>query len=79
MRIYRSGSMTSRNPIRGKLLTVEEVAERLGVSVRYVRHQVFQRRIPFVKIGRLVRIDERELEAYIDQARVPPEEGEWSA
>jgi excisionase family DNA binding protein len=69
--------MTTRNPDGGKLLTIEEVAERLGVSVRYVRHQVFQRRIAFVKIGRLVRIDAGELEAYIDQARVPPKHGEW--
>jgi excisionase family DNA binding protein len=65
----------SRSPTRARLLSIEEVAERLGVSTRYVRHQIFQRRIPFVKIGRLVRFDEQDLEAYIDRGRVPCREG----
>jgi excisionase family DNA binding protein len=53
-----------------RLLTVEEVAERLNVSVRNVRHQIFQRRLAVVKIGRLVRVDERDLEALIERGRV---------
>ena len=47
-----------------------EAAERLNVSERNVRHQIFQRRIGIVKIGRLVRIDERQLEAFIDAGRI---------
>jgi excisionase family DNA binding protein len=39
-----------------KLLTVEETAERLGTSVRFVRRLVFERRIAYVKLGRHVRI-----------------------
>ena len=35
-----------------KLLTVEETAERLGTSVRFVRRLVFERRIAYVKLGR---------------------------
>lgn len=53
----------------GRLLTVEEAAERLNVSVRNIRHQLYLRRIPIVKIGRLVRIEESELEAFIDKGR----------
>lgn len=54
-----------------QLLTVDEVAQRLSVSVAYVRRcLVFEKRIPIVKIGRLVRIDEGDLEAFIDEGRV---------
>ena len=38
-----------------KLLNVKEVAEALGVKVPTVRKMVLERRIPFVKIGSLVR------------------------
>lgn len=41
-----SSTMTSRRSRTGPLLTVEEAAERLNVSVRSIRHQIFQRRIP---------------------------------
>lgn len=52
------------------LLTVEEAAERLSVSPRNIRHQIYLRRLPIVKVGRLVRIDERDLEAFIEDGRV---------
>jgi excisionase family DNA binding protein len=38
------------------LLTVEQAAERLGTSARFVRRLVFERRIAYVKLGRHVRI-----------------------
>jgi excisionase family DNA binding protein len=53
-----------------KLLTVEETAERLGTSVRFVRRLVFERRIAYVKLGRYVRIAARDLDAFIDAGRV---------
>ena len=34
--------------MKDKLLTVEETAERLGTSVRFVRRLVFERRIAYV-------------------------------
>lgn len=52
------------------LLTMEEAAERLSVSPRNIRHQIYLRRLPIVKVGRLVRIDERDLEAFIENSRV---------
>lgn len=58
---------------RSPLLTVEEVAELLNVSPAYVRRRlVFERRIPYVKVGRHVRIDQRDLEDFIDRGRVTP-------
>lgn len=52
------------------LLTIEEAAKRLSVSIRNIRHQIYLRKLPIVKVGRLVRIDERDLEAFIEQGRV---------
>jgi excisionase family DNA binding protein len=56
--------------VDSKLLTVEEAAERLGTSVRFARRLVAERRIAFVKVGRHVRIDPADLEAFIAAGRV---------
>jgi excisionase family DNA binding protein len=53
-----------------KLLTVEEAAERLGTSVRFVRRLIFERRIAYTKLGRHVRIATSDLDAYITTGRV---------
>jgi len=55
-----------------KLLTPQEAAERLGTSLRFVRRLVFQRRIPFIKVGRHVRIATSDLDAFIAAGRVVP-------
>lgn len=39
------------------MLTINDVAERLRVSVATVRKWVLTRRIPFLKVGALVRFD----------------------
>ncbi len=58
---------------RSRLLTVDQAAERLNVSPAYVRRRlIFERRIPYVKIGRHVRIEEADLEQLIDRSRVTP-------
>ena len=38
---------------------------------RHVRRLVFERRIPFVKVGRYVRFDAHEITRWIDDHRVP--------
>jgi excisionase family DNA binding protein len=53
-----------------KLLTVEEAAERLGTSVRFLRRLIAERRIAFVRVGRHVRIDPADLEVFIAAGRV---------
>jgi excisionase family DNA binding protein len=42
------------------------VAQHLGVSVRHVRRLVFERRIPFIKWGHLLRFDLDEIAVWID-------------
>jgi excisionase family DNA binding protein len=53
-----------------QLMDVNQLAERLGVQVRYVRRLVAERRIPYVKLGHLVRFDRADVEKWIDRARV---------
>ena len=53
-----------------RLLTVEEAADRLGTSVRFVRRLVFDRRIAYTKLGRHVRIAPSDLDAFIRAGRV---------
>jgi len=53
-----------------KLLTVEESAERLGTSVRFVRRLIFERRIAYTKLGSHVRIAASNLDAFITAGRV---------
>lgn len=56
-----------------KLLTVEDVAERLATSPRFVRRLMSERRIVYVRMGRKgspVRITESDLAVFIEAARV---------
>ena len=53
-----------------RLLTVEEAAEWLGTSTRFVRRLVAERRIAYVKVGRHVRLDPTDVEAFIAASRV---------
>ena len=52
------------------LLDVGGAAARLSVTVRFVRRLVAERRIPYVKVGKFVRFDPADLEAWIDDHRV---------
>ena len=52
------------------LLTVEQAAERLGTSERFVRRLIAERRITFIKLGRHVRITEHDLINFVTTGRV---------
>ena len=54
----------STSPSR-RLCSINEAAEHLGVSVRFVRRLVAERRIRHVKVGRFVRFDLMDLEAFV--------------
>jgi excisionase family DNA binding protein len=53
-----------------QLLTPQDAADRLGTSLRFVRRLVLERRIPFIKLGRHVRIATSDLDAFIAAGRV---------
>jgi excisionase family DNA binding protein len=52
------------------LLTIAEAAERLGTTTRFVRRLVAERRIPYVKLGKFVRISLGDLDKFIAAGRV---------
>jgi excisionase family DNA binding protein len=54
------------------LIGIDEVAVRLGVTPRFVRRLVDERRIPFHKIGKFVRFDPADIDRYISRGRVEP-------
>jgi excisionase family DNA binding protein len=54
-----------------RLLTVEEVAERLGVTKHWVWAQARAGRIPHVQLGRYRRFREDALEEWLDQLERP--------
>ena len=58
-------------------MNIEQVAERLGVSVRHIRRLIAERRIPYVKWGHLLRFDPDELDRWIEECAVPA--NSWSS
>lgn len=56
-------------PRRPQLIDLPALCEQLGVTERFVRRQVFERRIPYVKVGRLLRFDQDEINRWIDERR----------
>jgi excisionase family DNA binding protein len=52
------------------LLDVDGLAERLGVTVRFVRRLVAQRRVPYIKLGSLVRFDPDDVDLWLVNAHV---------
>lgn len=62
--------MTTRTTNHTTLIDIAGAAAQLGVSVRYLRRLVSQRRIPYVKLGHYIRFDPAEIDEWIDRARV---------
>lgn len=57
-----------------RLLDINELAEHLGVTHRHIRRLIAERRIPYVKVGRLIRFDPDEISGWLDQGRRAPRE-----
>lgn len=60
----------SENRAPRRMLDYDESANYLSVTPRWMRRAVALRVIPHHKIGRLVRFDRRDLDAYLDAQRV---------
>ncbi len=59
----------------GPLLSVEEAATYLKIAVWTLRHWVSDRKISFVKLGRLVRFRQADLDVFISKNIVRPKHG----
>jgi len=55
-----------------RLLAIQDVAEQLSISVKTVYTMCNQRRIPFVKVGRLLRFDAATMEEWVRKQAVNP-------
>jgi excisionase family DNA binding protein len=53
-----------------QLLTIDQLAERLGITARHVRRLVGERRLPYYKVGRLVRFDPAEISQWLQTRRI---------
>jgi excisionase family DNA binding protein len=52
-----------------QLLTIDQLAERLGITVRHVRRLVAEKRVPYLKVGKLVRFDPDEIKRWLASRR----------
>jgi excisionase family DNA binding protein len=59
----------------GQLLNVAEAAEMCHLKVSTIRRWIFNRRLPFVKLGRRVLLRSSDIEALIEQNIVPARDG----
>lgn len=53
------------SPPARELLSVPQAADRLGTPERFVRRLIAERRVRFYKVGRYIRFDSRDLDAFI--------------
>ncbi len=59
-------------PMTPRLISIQDAAQYTGLSVQTLYKMVSQRRIPFVKMGRLTKFDVALLDAWIKQNTVMP-------
>lgn len=57
----------------GRLIGVDEAAERMGISTRTVRRLVQQRRIRHLRFGRLIRLNVWDVDEFLTSATVEPD------
>jgi excisionase family DNA binding protein len=55
-----------------QLLTVKEAAKRLACTEAAIRKWLYLRRLPAVRIGRLVRVRESDLDEVVNHGLRPP-------
>jgi excisionase family DNA binding protein len=66
----RTTTEEKQRPSRRPMLGVDELAERLGTTERFVRRLVCDRRIAFHKVGKYVRFDQDDVDEWIARGRV---------
>lgn len=62
----------SPSAVRPRLVSIHDCSVYLGLSVHTLYTMVSQRRIPFVKVGRLVKFDLTLVDAWIQKRTVMP-------
>jgi len=57
--------------VTDRLLDAKEIAERLGVPESWVRESARSGAMPSVRLGRYVRFDLRDVEAWLEECKQP--------
>lgn len=60
--------MKKKDNIKILLLNIKEISEYLGVSVQTIYDWVYKEKIPYHKVGRLLRFDLNEINEWIRRA-----------
>lgn len=55
-----------------RLLSVEEAAEYLGIKTKTVYKWISERRLPFIKLGSLVRFQLADLRNFVERSVIKP-------
>jgi excisionase family DNA binding protein len=73
-RRVQTAPVTSRAvaAVQPRLVSIHDCSVYLGLSVHTLYTMVSQRRIPFVKVGRLVKFDLALLDAWINKRTIMP-------
>lgn len=56
--------------MNNRLLTTSELSRQCNLKESWIRRAVFNKSIPFIRIGRLIRFDEREIKEWIEGLKV---------
>jgi excisionase family DNA binding protein len=56
---------------RTKLLTVDELADALGLSPKTIRQWIWMRRVAYVRVGRLIRFRPEIVDEIVNRGSVP--------
>jgi excisionase family DNA binding protein len=54
------------------LIDIPTLAGQLSTSIRHIRRLVAEKRIPYIKVGHLIRFDPDDIGAWLNAARVMP-------
>jgi excisionase family DNA binding protein len=72
LRIFKNESGESDRKMERRLIGVKDLAEYLGITVNTVYSWVSTRKIPFTKLGKLVKFDLKEIDLLIARLKVEP-------
>jgi len=61
-----------------RLMSVKEAALYLATTPATLYTRIWRREVPFIKLGRSVRFDVRDLDELIEQSKVKPRELRWT-
>ncbi len=67
--VANTGNAASACPT---LISIDELASLLRIQKGTIYNWVYRRKIPYVKVGRLVRFDLNEIAKYLDGCRIGP-------